>query len=226
MRSASHSEVVVGDPVLAALLVDRRRALRQVRQPALELVGRGVHGDARLVAAGGAREALLDVGGGVLGRQRARREAHAGRRGPLEPVDAERPPVLAAAVPGDQVPAAAAVDERVRLDLAAAGGAVAAAVGEAQALAVAAGGGDRGQRAAGRRSGRPAAARRSPTRARRRAGAGAPGSTCSSLTSARTRSPRSRSPTPGRRCAARPRSRSPRPRRAAAAASRVPARSR
>ena len=68
-----------------------------------------------------------------------------GRRGPVEAVDAECPPVLAAAVPGDQVPAAAEVDERVRLDLAARVGAVAASVGEAKALGVAAGRGDHRQ---------------------------------------------------------------------------------
>ena len=107
----------------------------------------------------------LDEGGRVLGRQLARREAHAGRGRPRQPVDAEGAPVLAAAVPGDEVPAAAEVHERVRLDLAAAVGAVAASVGEAQALGVAAGGGDHGQvlrvdrRAADRRADRRRAER-------------------------------------------------------------------
>src|SRR6185436_17006231 len=49
------------------------------------------------------------------------------------------------AVPGHEVPAPAQVDHGVGLDLAPALGAVAAAVGEAQALEVAAGGGEHGQ---------------------------------------------------------------------------------
>jgi hypothetical protein len=47
-----------------------------------------------------------------------------------QPVDAEGPPALAAAIPRDEIPAAAEVDEGVRLDLAAAVGTVAAPIGK------------------------------------------------------------------------------------------------
>src|SRR5207302_9555772 len=56
-----------------------------------------------------------------------------------------RPPVVAVQIPGKQIPAAAVVDERVGLDLAAAVGAVAASIAEAKALGVTAGRGDHGQ---------------------------------------------------------------------------------
>jgi hypothetical protein len=138
-------EVVVGGPVLAAPLVDRRQRAAEVGEPGGELAGRRVDGDARLEAADGAGEALLDEGDGVGGRQRPGREPHAGRGRGVQPVHAERAPVGAAAVPGDEVPPAPEVHERVGLDLAAARGAVAAAVGEPEALGVAAGGGDGGE---------------------------------------------------------------------------------
>jgi hypothetical protein len=64
------------------------------------------------------------------------------KRSPVEAVDTECPPRVAATVPRDQVPAAAVIDERVRLDLAAAVDALAAAIVEAEALGVAARRGD------------------------------------------------------------------------------------
>jgi hypothetical protein len=97
-------EVVVRCPVLAAVRVDRRQRSAEEGKPSLEVGGGGVHGDAGLEAAERAREALLDVGGGVLGRQRAGGEPRPGRRRPVDAIDAERAPVLAPAVPGDQVP--------------------------------------------------------------------------------------------------------------------------
>ena len=65
--------------------------------------------------------------------------------GRLTRSSAERAPVLAAAIPGDEVPAPPEVDQRVRLDVAARLGAVAAAVREPHALGVAARRGDRRQ---------------------------------------------------------------------------------
>ena len=113
--------------------------------PLLELGGRRVQRDARLEARRRGAQAGGDERRRVLGGQRARLEATAGGRGPLEPVDAKRAPVRAVAVPGDEVPAPAEVDEAVRLDDAAALLRLAAAVGEAQPLAVAARAGDRRQ---------------------------------------------------------------------------------
>ena len=104
-----------------------------------------VQGDQRLEPVRRPGDALLDVGGRILRRQPAPHEAHAGRRRFGQAVDAEGPPVVAAAIPRDEIPAAAMVDERVGLDLAAAVGAVAASVAEAKALGVAAGRGDHGQ---------------------------------------------------------------------------------
>jgi hypothetical protein len=62
-----------------------------------------------------------------------------------EPIDAEGAPVLAVAVPGDQIPAAAEVDERVRFDFAATVGALPASIGKAKAFGVAARGCDHRQ---------------------------------------------------------------------------------
>src|SRR5690606_7311147 len=72
--------------------------------------------------------------------QLPRLDADAGERRLGDPVGAERPPAVAPAVPGDEVPARPGVDERVRLDVAPALGVVAGAVEEADPLAVAAGG--------------------------------------------------------------------------------------
>ena len=91
----------------------------------------------------------------MAGSSRGVKRAPGGRA--REAVEAERAPVAALAVPRHEVPAAADVDERVRLDLAAAGDAVAAGVAEAHALVVAAGRRDHGQRL--RVDGRPAAGR-------------------------------------------------------------------
>ncbi|KUN92866.1 hypothetical protein AQJ67_39910 [Streptomyces caeruleatus] len=86
-----------------------------------------------------------DVGGEVLGGRCARGEARAVRRPGGDAVDAERPPVLAVEVPGDQVPAALAAHQAVRLDTAAGGGALVIAVLEAQSLGVPAEVGELGQ---------------------------------------------------------------------------------
>jgi len=133
------AQVVVPGPELAPVRVDRFDASHVGGDPLSDLVGGDVERHARLVVVGPLDDALLDVRGGVLRRQPSLREAHAGRGRPGQAVEAEGSPVLAAPVPGDQVPAAAEVHERVGLDLAAALGAVAAPVGEADALEVAAG---------------------------------------------------------------------------------------
>jgi hypothetical protein len=104
-------EVVIGGPVLAAVRVDPLERPREPRKARLDLLRRSVHGDARLVTAAGAGDALLYEGGGVLRRQRARPEPLAARRRPRQPVDAEGAPVLAAAVPRDQVPAPSEVHQ-------------------------------------------------------------------------------------------------------------------
>ena len=91
-------------------------------------------------------DAADDVPCGVLGWF-ARREPRPRGQARLDPVGTKRPPVLAVAVPGEQVPAATGVDEAVRLHAACAGLAVAGLVVEAQLLVVAAGAGDGRERA-------------------------------------------------------------------------------
>jgi hypothetical protein len=136
---------VVAGTVLAAVRIDRLERSPVGRYAARHLIRGRVHGDARVEAARGAGDAALDVGGRVLRRQLARREPRPGRRRPVEPVDAECPPVVAAAIPCHEIPATPQVDERVRLDLAARVAAVATAIVEAKALGVAACPGDHGQ---------------------------------------------------------------------------------
>src|SRR4051812_19473453 len=138
-------DVVVAGTELAAARVSRLDRPPVRRDAGGDPVGGGVQGDSGLVAVRRARDLLLDVGGRIRGRQGARCEPGAARRRTREAVDAEDAPVLATTVPGDEVPAAAEVDEGVRLDLTAAVGAVAARVGEAKALAVAAPGSDHRQ---------------------------------------------------------------------------------
>ena len=70
----------------------------------------GVHLHLHLAGLGG------DVGGDVLGRQLAQREAVPDRAHVGDAVDAEGAPVGAFEVEGDEVPAPAEVDEPVRLD--------------------------------------------------------------------------------------------------------------
>src|SRR5919202_2549136 len=139
------SEVVVARPVLASLRVDRLDRAPVGRDSPRDLLGGGVQPDHRLEAVRRPGDALLHVGGRVFGRQLARREADTGRGGSLYAVDAEGAPVVAGTVPGDEVPPAAVVDERVWLDLASAAHAIAAPGGEAEALGVAAGAGYHGQ---------------------------------------------------------------------------------
>ncbi|KMS73343.1 hypothetical protein ACM01_19070 [Streptomyces viridochromogenes] len=86
-----------------------------------------------------------DVGAEVLGGRGARGEPRAVRRHGADAVDAERTPVLAVEIPGDQVPAALAAHQAVRLDGTAGGCALVIAVLEAQPLGVPAEVGEFGQ---------------------------------------------------------------------------------
>ena len=118
---------------------------------------RGVDEDTGLVAVGGGGDGLRHVGGHVIRRRRAWREAGAGQaQRPLDPVQAEGPPVAAAGVPGQQIPAVRGVHQPVRLDVAG-GDAAAALVAQPQLPLVPAGRRDRGQKfgvhGAGRGSG-------------------------------------------------------------------------
>ncbi|GAA2302461.1 hypothetical protein GCM10010234_51750 [Streptomyces hawaiiensis] len=81
-------------------------------------------------------DALGDVGGEVLRGGRAGSEARAVRRLGRDTVHAERAPVVPVEVPGDQVPAAFGAHQPVRFDGAPGGGAVVAAVLEAQPFGV------------------------------------------------------------------------------------------
>ena len=145
MRSASHlrsSSPVLYSQVCASIGSTAPQWAGTRRR---DLLRRSVQSDERFESVRRARDALLDVSTRIFGRQPARHEAHAGRRRFGKTVDAEGPPVIAAAIPSDEIPAAAVVDERVGLDLAAAVGAIAASVAEAKALRVAAGRGDHRQ---------------------------------------------------------------------------------
>src|SRR3979490_3111659 len=104
------SEVVVAGAVLAGLRVDRLDHTGVGRHAVPDLRRRGVQGDSSLEAVRRPCEALLDVSGRILRRQLAWREARTGRRRFGQAVDPERPPVLAATIPSDQIPAAASVD--------------------------------------------------------------------------------------------------------------------
>src|SRR5436305_4974334 len=98
--------------------------------------------DLRLEAVRRGTDALLDVRGRVLRRQGRLGEAATRRRRAGEAIQAKRAPARATAVPRDQVPAASAVDQRVRLDLPAACDPVATPIRETEALEVTAGGRD------------------------------------------------------------------------------------
>ena len=160
--SSGGSSTSKSTPIIAMRNASQLRSSSPVRKrqrrPSSALDGAPVRGDAagdrverrvqrdhRLEAVRGVGDALGHVGAGVLRRQCALREAHARGGRPREAIEPERAPVLAPSVPRDQVPAPTVVDERVGLDLAAAGGAVPAAVAEADELEVAARGGDHGQ---------------------------------------------------------------------------------
>ena len=103
--------------------------------------GRHREADAGLGLVGAHGDALGDEGGGV-GRL-ARGVAGPVAAGAADAVDAERPPVVAVEVEGDEVPAVAQRDQAVRLDVAPAGAVVAGAVVEAQPVLAAAGLGER-----------------------------------------------------------------------------------
>src|SRR6202030_1404729 len=110
------AEVVVAGAIFAALRADRlERAATLGHAPADRRNWR-VEDDDRFVAVGRRGDARLHERRRVLRGQRARFEAYARRRRPREPVDAERAPVLAPAVPRDEVPAAPVVEQRMRLD--------------------------------------------------------------------------------------------------------------
>ena len=87
-----------------------------------------------------------NVGGEIAGGWIAGSAAGAGGDTGLDAVHAEGPPCLAVAVPGDEVPAAAGVDQAVRLDRAGAGSSGVIAVAEAEGFLVATGAGDDGER--------------------------------------------------------------------------------
>ena len=77
--------------------------------------------DAGLIAVGSLRNGLRYVSGHVIRRQLARAETSPGRaQRTLDPVDPERPPVVAIDVPGQEVPAARGVHQAMRLDVASA----------------------------------------------------------------------------------------------------------
>ncbi|GHC82212.1 hypothetical protein GCM10010309_58520 [Streptomyces violaceochromogenes] len=105
-------------------------------------------------------DALGDVGGEVLGGRLARGETRAVRRLGRDAVHAERAPVVAVEVPGDQVPAALGAHQAVRFDRASGGGAVVAAVLEAQPFGVPAQVGELGEHGRVDRGGQCAAQHR------------------------------------------------------------------
>lgn len=131
-------EVVVAGAVLASLAIDRLDAPPGDGDAPAHRLGRGVDRHPRLVPVGRRGDALRDVRRGVLRGRLARSEARTSRGRPRQAIDPKGPPVAATAVPGQEVPPPAEVDERVRLDLAATLRAVAAAVEKAQTLGVAA----------------------------------------------------------------------------------------
>src|SRR5438128_2729066 len=176
-------EIVIARPVLARVSVYRLdRAPVSANAHRLR---RGAESDHRLEAVGGSCDALLYICGCIFGGKRARREPHPGRRRSGQAVDAKGSPVLPVSVPRDEVPAATVVEEGVRLDVATAASSIAAAVAEADALRVAAGRRDHGEMlgaTVGPAAGDVTVAEPSARTRRRRCA----GSTCSSLTSART----------------------------------------
>src|SRR6266487_255470 len=125
----------------AAVLVDRAQQAARRRDALGDDLGGCVEADARRVLPRQRAGPAYDVARGVLGRL-ARREPRPGGQAWPDAVGPKRAPVLAVAVPREQVPAATGVDEAVRLHAARAGLAVAPPVVEAQLLVVAAGAGD------------------------------------------------------------------------------------
>src|SRR5918994_1730354 len=93
------AEVVVAGPVLAAVRVDRLDRAPMRGHPPRDLVGGGVHGEARLEAVRRLGDALPHIRRRVPRRQSPWRESH-GRRGRiLQPVEPERAPILGAGGP-------------------------------------------------------------------------------------------------------------------------------
>src|SRR5579875_411639 len=136
-RRHPHEEV----PTPGAAARDHRRVLavgldrRPPRRDApAQAAGGGVdaHAPGRAVLARdpltGALQAPADVGRRVAARDRAVAPAPGRAQSPADAVDPERAPVLALEVPGEQVPARAAVDDRRGLGMALARALVARAV--------------------------------------------------------------------------------------------------
>src|SRR5215211_4322030 len=106
------SEVVVAGPVLAGVLVYRLDCAPVGRDASRDLVRGSVQCQPRLEASGRSSDALLDVRGGIARRQASRRETHARRGRFRQAIDTEGPPVVTATIPGDEIPAAAAITAR------------------------------------------------------------------------------------------------------------------
>jgi hypothetical protein len=102
--------VVVVGPVLAGVRVYRLDRAPVARYAAGDVLRGGVQRDQRLESVWRPGNALLDLRGRIFRRQPARDETPAGRRWFSQAVDAECAPVLAATIPGDQIPAATMVD--------------------------------------------------------------------------------------------------------------------
>ena len=169
----------------AVLVVDR---VDRAPSPAARFAPppQGPERHARLVAGRRRRQALAHVAGGVLGRQRARREAHAadaaaptGRR----ERSASRPRPQSQATRYQRRPALTSECGSTSRRVSASSR---PRVGEAQALLIATGRGDDREVWASTCGPPRGAGWSSPSAARVRAGAGGTGSTCSSFTSART----------------------------------------
>src|SRR3954462_5358321 len=84
------------------------------------------------------RHRAQDVGGEIAIRRIARREAHACDERRFHSINPERPPILTAHVPCDQIPSASGICEPVRLDLTRTRGVLSADVAELKTLVVAA----------------------------------------------------------------------------------------
>ena len=107
-------------------------------QQRLDLGIGSLDGDDGLDVAGYRRDRCGEEGSGIAARDLAGREAAAGQLGGAQPVDSEGPPVVAAKVERDEIPATLGGDELMRFDEAVAALAVTPSVVEADLLAVAA----------------------------------------------------------------------------------------
>ena len=104
-------ELIVTRPELAAVRVDRGDRA-PVGRDAARRSPRPRRGPSRALRSGSVRrDALLDVDGRVLRRQLRGTKRTPAWLGFGQAVETERPPVLAIAVPGDEVPTASEVDD-------------------------------------------------------------------------------------------------------------------